>query len=432
MFKFIRLKSYSSFFTVMIVYIILINVYIRSLGLMDDFNYTQLNFFNDGRSYFYFIDSDIKSGGFRPFLPIQITLNNIGYYLFSVKGYFIFNLFFLFLILELFYFTMKDFFNLNKFLYYFIFFSWPYASDLIIHPSLQEKIIILAICIFLISIKNNKELTSRFSVLCIPLVKIQSLIFFPFVYSVIKKYKNKKNLIYYFLISSFVVLFVFFNQPTSYFNSRQDFTSIIKQTFLSPVNSLNLMLIIIAIYLSIKVHLKNKNILLGLALSNSLLIIFMSAYRDVGNYLNSLNIFFIVIYVLIIYDYLFKVFTSKKFQTFINLNHILIFVLVTVSFVIPRFERMNSIDSIMNHPTEDKSEIYYSCLEGVQYLNNFQKNNLFVHLENFQAVEDKNFLFLSDHFECNNVENIIIQKCDNNRVANFKYKNYMRIKEYQC
>ena len=432
MLKYANLKSNSSFYIVILVYLILIDVYIESLGLMDDFNYTQLNFLNDSSSYFYFINSDINSGGFRPFLPLQITINNIGYTLFSVKGYFIFNLFFLFLILELFYFAMKDFFSLNKFLYYFIFFSWPYASDLVIHPSLQEKIIILAICVFLISIKNNRELTSRFLIFCIPLIKIQSLIFLPFVYSVIKKYKNKKNLIYYFLISSFIVLFVFFNQPTSYFNSRQDFISIIKQTFFSPVNSLNLMLIMVIIYLSMKINLKNKNILFGLALSNILLIIFMSAYRDVGNYLNSLNIFFIVIYLLIIYDYLFTVFTSKKFQTFINLNQILIFVLITVSFVIPRFERMNSIDSIMNHPAENKSEIYYSCLEGVQYLNKFQENNLFVHLENFEAVNDKNFLFLSDPFECNNVENIISQKCDNNGVAKFKYENSMKIIEYQC
>lgn len=432
MLKYTNLKSFSSFFIVMLVYLILIDVYLRSLGLMDDFNYTQLNFLNDSRSYFYFINSDINSGGFRPFLPFQITINNIGYTLFSVKGYFIFNLFFLFLILELFYFTMKDFFNLNKFLYYFIFFSWPYASDLVIHPSLQEKIIILAICIFLISIKNNRELTSRFSIFCIPLIKIQSLIFLPFVYSVIKKYKNKKNLIMYFLISSFIVLLVFFNQPTSYFNSRQDFTSIIQQTFFSPVNSLNLILIIITIYLSIKINLKNKDLLLGLALSNVLLIIFMSVYRNIGNYLNSLNIFFIVIYVLIIYDYLFRFFTSKKIKTFFNLNHILIFIFVIVSFVIPRFERMSSIDTIMNYSTENRLEIYYSCLEGVQYLNKFQENNLYVYLENFQTVEEKNFLFLSDPFECNNVENIIIEKCNINEVGNFKYENSMRIIEYQC
>ena len=79
MFKFIRLKSYSSFFTVMIVYIILINVYIRSLGLMDDFNYTQLNFFNDGRSYFYFIDSDIKSNIAVEYDPDKINYERLNY-----------------------------------------------------------------------------------------------------------------------------------------------------------------------------------------------------------------------------------------------------------------------------------------------------------------------------------------------------------------
>ena len=93
---------------------------------------------------------------------------------------------------------------------------------------------------------------------------------------------------------------------------------------------------------------------------------------------------------------------------------------------------MSSIDTIMNYSTENKLEIYYSCLEGVQYLNKFQENNIFVYLENFQTVEEKNFLFLSDPFECNNVENIISQKCDKNRVAKFEYENSMKIIEYQC
>ena len=60
----------------------------------------------------------------------------------------------------------------------------------------------------------------------------------------------------------------------------------------------------------------------------------------------------------------------------------------------------------------------------MEYLNNVQKNNLFMHLEiYFQTVENTNFLFLSDPFECNNVENIISQKCDIDRVTKFEYEN---------
>ena len=70
---------------------------------------------------------------------------------------------------------------------------------------------------------------------------------------------------------------------------------------------------------------------------------------------------------------------------------------------------MNSINDVINYQSDSKSEIYYSCQEGVEYLNNAQKNNLFMHLENFQTAENTNFLFLSDPFECNNVENIISQ-----------------------
>ena len=115
MLKNLNPKSYLSTFFMFSVYLVLINIYITSLGLMDDFNYTRMNFFRNTPTYFEFIRSDIESGGFRPFLPFQITLNNIGYYLFSVKGYFIFNLVYLFFILEFFYFMMSKFFHFDKF-----------------------------------------------------------------------------------------------------------------------------------------------------------------------------------------------------------------------------------------------------------------------------------------------------------------------------
>ena len=120
------------------IYSILIYIYISSLGLMDDFYYTSLNFFQEN-VYFNFVKGDIRSGGLRPLLPAQIQINNIGYMLLNHKGYFIFNLIYLLSILELFYFVFNKFFNLNKYLFYVFFFSWPYSSDLIIHPSLQEK-----------------------------------------------------------------------------------------------------------------------------------------------------------------------------------------------------------------------------------------------------------------------------------------------------
>ena len=47
---------------------VLINIYISSLGLMDDFNYTNLNFIKDPGLYLKFIFADINSGGLRPFL----------------------------------------------------------------------------------------------------------------------------------------------------------------------------------------------------------------------------------------------------------------------------------------------------------------------------------------------------------------------------
>lgn len=432
MLKNLNPKSYLSTFFMFSVYLVLINIYITSLGLMDDFNYTRMNFFRNTPTYFEFIRSDIESGGFRPFLPFQITLNNIGYYLFSVKGYFIFNLVYLFFILEFFYFMMSKFFYFDKFLYYLIIFSWPYSSDLIIHPSLQEKFIVLLICTFIYSYKNKKPLTSRLTILFIPLIKIQSLIFLPFITSVLKRDKNLKIYVSYFLFSSSLVLFVFFNKSESYFNSQLEFNTIINQIFTSPVNVVNIFLIITAFYI-VKINdLVNKDAFYGLGLSNLFLIIFMSIYRNVGNYLNSINIFFIVIYILIIYDHLFKILNSKHLKKLVKFCQILIFTFVIISFTIPRFERMSSIGSVMNYSEENNIEIFYSCLEGVQYLNQFQNNNEFIYVNEFENIVGKEIKFLSDPFACNSIENVIIQNCKKTDTIDFKFENSMKIIEYQC
>ena len=76
---------------------------------MDDFNYTNLNLLRIPiifKTYF----ADINSGGLRPFLPFQITINNVGYLLFSNKGYFIINLLILFGILEFFIWYLINYF----------------------------------------------------------------------------------------------------------------------------------------------------------------------------------------------------------------------------------------------------------------------------------------------------------------------------------
>ncbi len=432
MLKNLNIKSYISTFFIFSIYFVLINIYITSLGLMDDFNYTRMNFFRNMPSYLNFIKSDIESGGFRPFLPFQITLNNIGYYLFSVKGYFIFNLIYLFFILEFFYSMMSKFFQFDKLLFYLIFFSWPYSSDLIIHPSLQEKFIVLSICVFIYSYKNKKVVVSRLTILFIPLVKIQSLIFIPLVTSILKRDKYLKIYLSYFLFSSSIVLFVFFNKSESYFNSRLEFNNIINQIFTLPVNVVNIFLLVIAFCIVKINYLENKEVFYGLCLSNLFLIFFMNIYRNVGNYLNSINIFFIVIYVLIIYNQLFKILNFKQIKNLVKFSQLLIFTFVIISFTIPRFERMSSIDSVLNYSKGDSLEIFYSCLEGVQYLNQFQNNNEFVYLDKFENIAEKEVKFLSDPFACNSIENVIIQNCKKTNTIDFKFENSMKIIEYQC
>ena len=405
---------------------------------MDDFHYTKLNFLGDINQYVQFLSSDISSGGIRPFLPFQIMLNNLGFYLFSEKGYFIINLLILFLILAVFYSVFNKIFKLNKFLFYILFFCWPYTYDLIIHPSLQEKFIILFITLFIYFVINNHKNNLTVSLLSfsIPLTKIPALVFFPLIYSYLNSDFNKKNNkiapLLSFVISSLIVLSIFFYKPETYFNQGIKVDRFFSQVLISPVNLLNI-ITITASYLSAKsLKLNNQSILKGLILSNFLLIFFMSAYKPIGNYLNSVNIFFIIIYLLIIYEYLENRFKSTAFKTATKFISKKLNTVVLQLLGIPRFERMNSINDVINYQSDSKSEIYYSCQEGVEYLNNVQKNNLFIHLENFQTVENTNFLFLSDPFECNNVENIISQKCDIDRVTKFEYENSMKIIQYQC
>jgi hypothetical protein len=403
---------------------------------MDDFYYTSLNFFQENM-YFNFVEGDIRSGGLRPLLPAQIQINNIGYMLLNHKGYFMFNLIYLLSILELFYFVFNKFFNLDKYLFYVFFFSWPYSSDLIIHPSLQEKYIILFLSLFIyFCLNENYNLIRTYIImLLIPLVKIQSLIFFPLVAAVTYSRLNTKHhkliLLSIFSSSSLLVLGIFSAQPRSYFNSGINISSILSQ-LLSVVNSINFFIIFLLLAIVYLYKIKNLDILIGLVLSNILLIIFMSAYRSIGNYLNSINIFFIIIYLLIIYDSIVKNTQFSNYSKVFKIVAFIFFLLTSSIFTIPRFERMNSIGNVMEYSSNEKLDIYYSCLEGVGYFNKFQANNKFIHLNDYEEVTNQKVIFLSDNFECNGVEDTLKLKCEVIQITNFKYENSMKLIEYKC
>ncbi len=421
------------------IFLLLINFYITSLGLMDDFFYTRLNFFENYKQYFDFLSRDLISGGIRPFLPLQITLNNLGYFLFSYKGYFILNLLILFLILEFFYFVFNEIFKLNKYLYYVLFFSWPYSYDLIIHPSLQEKFIILFVTAFIYAVinKSKNNIIVTLLSLSIPLVKIQGLVFFPLIWSVanskLNKNNNKQLITSAFILSSFLVIGIFFLRPESYFNQGIQVDRLLIQVLSSPVNLINVGLLTLVFALGNISKIENLNILNGLIYSNALLIFFMSAYKPIGNYLNSINIFFIIIYILIIYNFLNSYFVSARLSNIINISSFIFFLIIMQTFAIPRFERMNSIKDVIDFSLDNESQnIFYTCSEGITYLNEQQNKNEFIFVNDLESLKNKDFLFLSDPFACNNVEDDILKNCSLISNNTFKYKNSMEIKKYQC
>ena len=159
----------------------------------------------------------------------------------------------------------------------------------------------------------------------------------------------------------------------------------------------------------------------------------MSAYKPIDNYLNSLNIFFIIVYVLIVYKYVINLLPFRNLETFLKLFSVIFFILIFQLFGIPRFERMNSIGDVFNYQSgAGQQTIYYSCLEGVEYLNKFQDNNTFIYVDTFQDLNQLEFLFLSDSFACNNIESLIDTNCLLDEIINFKYENSMKLKKYKC
>ena len=253
----------------------------------------------------------------------------------------------------------------------------------------------------------------------------------------LKKYSNSKNIftlpLISFVSSSLIVLVIFFSKRDSYFNQGIDVERLLTQLTTSYVNILNFVILFIAILVAKKNKNNNIFILQNFALSNILLIIFMSAYKPIDNYLNSLNIFFIIVYVLIVYKYVINLLPFRNLETFLKLFSVIFFILIFQLFGIPRFERMNSIGDVFNYQSgAGQQTIYYSCLEGVEYLNKFQDNNTFIYVDTFQDLNQLEFLFLSDSFACNNIESLIDTNCLLDEIINFKYENSMKLKKYKC
>ena len=135
---------------------------------------------------------------------------------------------------------------------------------------------------------NNKLLLACFIALSIPLVKIQALTLFPIIYSVtnskLNKNYNKSILLSSYLISSILIIGIFYLQPKTYFNSGFQINGLIERIMNSEVNIVNLLLIFVTSIGIYYFKILNFDILVGFIVSNILLILFMSAYKPVGNY----------------------------------------------------------------------------------------------------------------------------------------------------
>ena len=58
-----------------------------------------------------------------------------------------------------------------------------------------------------------------------------------------------------------------------------------------------------------------------------------------------------------------------------------------------------------------------------EYKNKFQVNNNYIHLDSYEQVADQKMVFLSDNFECNNIEDSLELECEVIQIKNFKSSN---------
>ena len=65
-------------------------------------------------------------------------------------------------------------------------------------------------------------------------------------------------------------------------------------------------------------------------------------------------------------------------------------------------------------------------------MNQFQNNNEFIYVNEFENIVGKEIKFLSDPFACNSIENVILQNCKKTNIIDFKFENSMKIVEYRC
>jgi len=166
-----------------------------------------------------FLKLEYYSGGFKILYPFQIWLQGIPLREFENELiYYIFNLIILFLILYLGSAVLNKYISIDKNIFYLVIFTFPYFTDFVLHPSLQEKYIFLVFFLLLYLFQENDKNYSKYLIITLsfllPFVKIQAvpllIVFFIFC---LKNNFDTNSLYYFFpmLFACFIVFVAFLN-----------------------------------------------------------------------------------------------------------------------------------------------------------------------------------------------------------------------------
>lgn len=345
-------------------------------GLMDDATSlkTAIQFSEDPiKTTHEWIKHHNKNGMFRPFFAVQQFLQFIFYDFQNPYPTFLLNIFIV--LIGIYIFTKNFIEKQSLFVFYTLFFLWPYTYDWLFLPSLNSKwgLIIFGIGIRL---KENsfaniiKFLLGTISVL----IKLNVVILLPLSFYYEQKNSNKLSTTYGMILGLIIQTSFFFYYPDSYYNTG--ILETIKSIEFLTIQNLVVLVIVSFIFFDIlffektsdgrvKIFSCLSSIFIALAILN----LRNSSYA----YLGALLFFPIATYLIFIYERL-----NKKFNLKNNYGvTLLIFsIIFSNTFLLtPRLQRWNDLDIITSNNFTSKA--VYFCEEGQKMINiwDIEKNN---------------------------------------------------------
>jgi len=432
--KFFKIENI--IFIFLILYSPLILKYFNSIGLMDDYQFKYgSEFFKYDLNYFVF---QFNRGGYQILFPFQIWLQGLSFKLLPDNYYYLLNLVIIIGILRYGAFVVNKYIKINHIIFYFIFFSYPYFFDYIVHPSIQEKYIFLVFFMLLHLLKSKTNNISLFLITVlstiIPFIKLQATPLWVVLLLLAIKNNFERKYIYSLIpysISNIFILFTLFTN-SGYFSNKvtEDFDFIIYlKNLTSEINLIIFLLSTIALIFYLKF---NKNSFgISIVIYQILLTALMTTTTAGGNYLSGIYAFTLSI----IFGSLAKVGIFKSVENLFSKLVLLILIISNILFFIPRAERWYDLGSVIDGLRVEhfNKEIIYTCKEGVITLNKMQKNKI-IYLDSAESLKNRKIDFISDSYSCNNLEKILNLQCNklnDNKYALSKY-NKVAIRSYEC